>query len=148
MTGAIDDKLLAFLKGFHELIPQKNAAIFNAEELRDAMSGMPTIHVEALKQTAIYVNYVGDDVVIQWFWEVLESFEHSDKAKFLGFVTGTQRVPSDGLELTIVRSGATNRLPAGHTCAKQLDLPRYSTKEQLRDKLLKAIQGCDRFCFG
>ncbi|CAN6848536.1 unnamed protein product [Brassica oleracea] len=143
MTGAIDDKLLAFLKGFHELIPQKNAAIFNAEELRDAMSGMPTIHVEALKQTAIYVNYVGDDVVIQWFWEVLESFEHSDKAKFLGFVTGTQRVPSDGLELTIVRSGATNRLPAGHTCAKQLDLPRYSTKEQLRDKLLKAIQGRD-----
>ncbi|KAH0895973.1 hypothetical protein HID58_045541, partial [Brassica napus] len=140
---AIDDKLLAFLKGFHELIPQKNAAIFNAEELRDAMSGMPTIHVEALKQTAIYVNYVGDDVVIQWFWEVLESFEHSDKAKFLGFVTGTQRVPSDGLELTIVRSGATNRLPAGHTCAKQLDLPRYSTKEQLRDKLLKAIQGRD-----
>ncbi|KAG2279916.1 hypothetical protein Bca52824_051136 [Brassica carinata] len=143
MTGAIDDKLLAFLKGFHELIPPKYAAIFNAEELRDAMSGMPTIHVEALKQTAIYVNYVGDDVVIQWFWEVLESFEHCDKAKFLGFVTGTQRVPSDGLELTIVRSGATNRLPAGHTCAKQLDLPRYSTKEQLRDKLLKAIQGRD-----
>lgn len=44
MTGAIDDKLLAFLKGFHELIPPKYAAIFNAEELRDAMSGMPTIH--------------------------------------------------------------------------------------------------------
>lgn len=33
----------------------------------------------------------------------------------------------------------TARLPAAHTCFRQLDLPRYRTPDELRDKLVTAI---------
>ncbi len=33
----------------------------------------------------------------------------------------------------------TARLPAAHTCFRQLDLPRYASCEELRDKLVTAI---------
>ncbi|KAL0721751.1 hypothetical protein Bca4012_036350 [Brassica carinata] len=147
MTRAIEEKLSAFLEGLYDLIPKKLVAIFNAEELRVAMSGMPTIDVRALEQTADYQNYVRDDIVIQWFWDVLESFEHGDKAKFLGFLTGTQRVPSEGLKLTIIKSADPKKLPVGHTCSKVLELPVYTSKEDLKEKLQKAIHGCDSFTF-
>ena len=31
------------------------------------------------------------------------------------------------------------RLPAAHTCFRQLDLPRYASREELRDKVVCAI---------
>jgi len=33
----------------------------------------------------------------------------------------------------------TARLPAAHTCFRQLDLPRYASREELREKLVTAI---------
>lgn len=40
------------------------------------------------------------------------------------------------------------RLPTAHTCFNQLDLPVYSTQEELREKLLMAIkEGSEGFGF-
>lgn len=131
--------------------------------------------------------------------EVLESFEHTYKAKFLGFVIGTLRIrwiqfqdnhwmcrKSMLYNCFCFRSCQTawNRLSwevwllivccwiymiLNHylihliiSCtaclstnlfliycsAKQLDLPRYSSKEQIKEKLLRAIRECDCFGFG
>ncbi len=35
--------------------------------------------------------------------------------------------------------GTPRRLPAAHTCFRQLDLPRYASREELRDKVVCAI---------
>ncbi|RVW50069.1 E3 ubiquitin-protein ligase UPL1 [Vitis vinifera] len=45
--------------------------------------------------------------------------------------------------------GAPERLPSAHTCFNQLDLPEYSSKEQLQERLLLAIhEASEGFGFG
>ena len=45
-------------------------------------------------------------------------------------------------------NGSTTLLPTAHTCFNQLDLPEYSSYEELRDKLLMAInEGSEGFGF-
>ncbi len=82
------------------------------------------------------------------------------------FTTGTDRCPHGGLselKLTIARNGPDTekyfniltsfyllnrliisngilRLPTAHTCFNVLLLPEYSSKQKLKEKLLKAIQ--------
>jgi E3 ubiquitin-protein ligase HUWE1 len=43
--------------------------------------------------------------------------------------------------------GDNMRLPAGHTCFNQLDLPEYPSKEILRDRLLWAFEESAGFGF-
>lgn len=44
--------------------------------------------------------------------------------------------------------GDTNKLPTAHTCFNQLDLPQYSKKEDLQEKLMLAIkEGSEGFGF-
>lgn len=45
--------------------------------------------------------------------------------------------------------GGSDRLPSAHTCFNQLDLPEYTSREQLKERLLLAIrEGHDGFGFG
>jgi len=41
--------------------------------------------------------------VVQWFWELVRSYEHEQKAKLLQFVTGTSGVPIQGFAYLQVR---------------------------------------------
>lgn len=44
--------------------------------------------------------------------------------------------------------GDSSKLPTAHTCFNQLDLPVYTSKEELREKLLLAIkEGSEGFGF-
>ena len=46
-------------------------------------------------RTGEFANSAGNKVV-QWFWELVRSYEHEQKAKLLQFVTGTSGVPIQG----------------------------------------------------
>ena len=63
---------------------------------------------------------------IVWFWRALRSFDQTDKAKFLQFVTGSSKVPLQGFQALEGMNGAqkfqihkddrsTDRLPSAHT---------------------------------
>lgn len=73
----------------------------------------------------------------------MHAFSLEDKRKLLQFATGSDRVPLGGLSklrLVIARNGPdSDRLPTAHTCFNVLLLPEYSSKEKLKDRLLKAI---------
>lgn len=83
-------------------------------------------------------------------WEILEDFGKEDRACFIQFVTGTSKVPIEGFKALIGANGPQKfqvhksfdplKLPTSHTCFNQLDLPEYSSKEVLKQKLLLAIQ--------
>ena len=90
---------------------------------------------------------------IIWFWRALRSFDQTDKAKFMQFVTGSSKVPLQGFAALEGMNGAqkfqihrddrsTDRLPSAHTCFNQLDLPAYETYDKLKTYLTKAIQEC------
>jgi HECT-domain (ubiquitin-transferase) len=48
--------------------------------------------VDDLRANTEYSGYSIASPVIQWFWEVVQSFSKEDKARFLQFVTGTSKV--------------------------------------------------------
>ncbi|KAJ6831287.1 E3 ubiquitin-protein ligase UPL1-like [Iris pallida] len=160
LTTAIRPQINSFLEGFSELVPRELISIFNDKELELLISGLPEIDLDDLKANTEYTGYTAASTVIHWFWEVVKAFNKEDTARFLQFVTGTSKVPLEGFKALQGISGpqrfqihkaygAPERLPSAHTCFNQLDLPEYSHKEQLQERLLLAIhEASEGFGFG
>ncbi|XVE50857.1 hypothetical protein DITRI_Ditri01bG0197700 [Diplodiscus trichospermus] len=160
LTNAIRPQIHSFLEGFNELVPRELISIFNDKELELLISGLPEIDLDDLKANTEYTGYTAASPVIQWFWEVVKAFNKEDMARLLQFVTGTSKVPLEGFKALQGISGpqrfqihkaygAPERLPSAHTCFNQLDLPEYSSKEQLQERLLLAIhEASEGFGFG
>ncbi|XP_023540404.1 E3 ubiquitin-protein ligase UPL1-like isoform X1 [Cucurbita pepo subsp. pepo] len=160
LTNAIRPQINSFLDGFNELVPRELISIFNDKELELLISGLPEIDLDDLKVNTEYTGYTAASSVVQWFWEVVKSFSKEDMARLLQFVTGTSKVPLEGFKALQGISGpqrfqihkaygAPDRLPSAHTCFNQLDLPEYSSKEQLQERLLLAIhEASEGFGFG
>ncbi|KAF2711945.1 hypothetical protein K504DRAFT_499061 [Pleomassaria siparia CBS 279.74] len=150
LTGAVQDQLDHFLKGFHDIVPKELISIFSEQELELLISGLPDINVEDWKNNTEYHNYTAASPQIQNFWRAVRSFDKEEQAKLLQFVTGTSKVPLNGFRelegmngfsrFNIHRDyGNKDRLPSSHTCFNQLDLPEYETYEDLRKQLHTAI---------
>ncbi|XWS09652.1 hypothetical protein CRYUN_Cryun39dG0007800 [Craigia yunnanensis] len=160
LTNAIRPQIHSFLEGFNELVPRELISIFNDKELELLISGLPEIDLDDLKGNTEYTGYTAASHVIQWFWEVVKAFNKEDMARLLQFVTGTSKVPLEGFKALQGISGpqrfqihkaygTPERLPSAHTCFNQLDLPEYSSKEQLQERLLLAIhEASEGFGFG
>ncbi|KEH31409.1 E3 ubiquitin-protein ligase UPL1-like protein [Medicago truncatula] len=160
LTNAIRPQINSFLEGFNEMVPRELISIFNDKELELLISGLPEIDLDDLKANTEYTGYTVASNVVQWFWEVVKSFNKEDMARLLQFVTGTSKVPLEGFKALQGISGpqkfqihkaygAPDRLPSAHTCFNQLDLPEYTSKEQLQDRLLLAIhEASEGFGFG
>ncbi|XP_052178127.1 E3 ubiquitin-protein ligase UPL1 isoform X2 [Diospyros lotus] len=160
LTNAIRPQINSFMEGFNEMIPRNLISIFNDKELELLISGLPEIDLDDLKDNTEYTGYTAASNVVQWFWEVVEAFNKEDMARFLQFVTGTSKIPLEGFKALQGISGpqrfqvhkaygAPERLPSAHTCFNQLDLPEYTSKEQLQDRLLLAIhEASEGFGFG
>ena len=150
MTTSIKSQIKAFLEGFHEMVRPELIAIFTAKELELLISGLPDIDIFDLKKHTTYQGYRSTDKEMEWFWNVMTSLTRSQKAAFLQFVTGSSKVPLNGFaelqgmrgiqRFSIHRVGASSALPAAHTCFNQLDLPVYQNEEELKEKLLLAIE--------
>ena len=76
-------------------------------------------------------------------------FKSEQKKKLLFFITGTNRVPFEGVgqvSLNISRGHVSkNALPTAHTCFNQLVLPNYQNRQILEEKLLIAINNAEGF---
>ncbi|KAK9941207.1 hypothetical protein M0R45_017826 [Rubus argutus] len=160
LTNAIRPQINSFLDGFNELVPRELISIFNDKELELLISGLPEIDLDDLKANTEYTGYTAASSVVQWFWEVVKCFNKEDMARLLQFVTGTSKVPLEGFKALQGISGpqrfqihkaygAPDRLPSAHTCFNQLDLPEYTSKDQLHERLMLAIhEGSEGFGFG
>jgi len=160
MTTAISSQIKAYLNGFYELVSRDLISIFSPKELELLISGLPDIDVHDLKQNTEYNGWKAADEQIQWFWNAMFSLSRNEKALFLQFVTGSSKVPLAGFsELPGMRgvqkfsihkttAGPSGALMSAHTCFNSLDLPRYESEEELREKLLYAInEGSGAFMF-
>jgi len=151
MTTGIRDQLHHFLKGLHELLPKHLLQLFNENELELLISGLPNIDVLDLKWNTELVGYNKSSQSIMWFWNVLGAMDQQELALFVQYVTGTSKVPVGGFKCLQGMNGpqkfqihkmhgkSGSPLPQSHTCFNQLDLPIYKSEDELREKLLMAI---------
>lgn len=143
----------AFLRGLGSIINPAWLSMFNQSELQRLVGGDSSeIDVEDLRRNTQYSGLyaLGDDGIehptIQMFWQVMREFQDSERRQVLKYVTSTPRAPLLGFAQLSphfsIRDGGTDeeRLPSTSTCVNLLKLPRYSSIERLRSKLLYAIQ--------
>ncbi|CAG5101111.1 Similar to Nedd4: E3 ubiquitin-protein ligase NEDD4 (Mus musculus) [Cotesia congregata] len=155
-VSRVQDQMNAFLEGFNALVPLTLVKIFDEHELELLMCGIQHIDVKDWKKNTLYKgDYHANHIVVQWFWRVVLSFNNEMRARLLQFVTGTSRVPMNGFKelygsngpqlFTIEKWGTPENYPRAHTCFNRIDLPPYESYQQLRDKLIKAIEGSQGF---
>jgi len=145
----------ALCRGLASVVPFLYLSVFTWQQLEVAISGNPDIDIDLLKDKTDYRgNLSSNDRHVRMFWNVLGAFSTENKQKFLQFVWGRNRLPvnavgfgkemfklSDHLPAILSRR-ADYYLPVSHTCFFALELPRYSTEDVMRERLLYAINNC------
>ncbi|XP_051955660.1 E3 ubiquitin-protein ligase NEDD4-like isoform X11 [Xyrauchen texanus] len=155
-VNRVQKQMNAFLEGFTELIPIDLIKIFDENELELLMCGLGDVDVNDWRQHTVYKNgFCPNHPVIQWFWKAVLLMDAEKRIRLLQFVTGTSRVPMNGFAelygsngpqlFTIEQWGTPDKLPRAHTCFNRLDLPTYESFEDLREKLLMAVENAQGF---
>jgi len=139
----------AIKRGLATIVPIALLPLFTWQELELMVCGKREIDLELLKANTVYKHGVkAADKHVQYFWEVLEEFTHHQRSNFLRFVWGQSRLPTrseDFQEQFGIQTSPKNDdciLPVSHTCFFSLELPRYSSREVMKKKLLYAISNC------
>lgn len=170
----VNDQLGHLLQGFFDVIPEPLLAVFDFQELELLMCGLPEIDIEDWQANTEYTGKYAygneyaeygneqnnNSACCQWFWEVVAEYDHEIRARLLQFVTGTGGVPSRGFSALQGNDGnirkftiegvdrKTYAYPRSHTCFNRIDLPVYTSKSELREKLTEAIAGYATVGFG
>ncbi|EFJ44240.1 hypothetical protein VOLCADRAFT_82866 [Volvox carteri f. nagariensis] len=154
LVGAVEAQMSALIDAFHSLIPRDllDKYAFSSLEMQLLVCGEQRIDIQDLKRHCKYEDgYTGKEDIISWFWEVAESFDDVQRRQLLQFWSGSDGMPAEGfgsmdpafhmvaVERMYDPNDTTARLPAAHTCFRQLDLPRYVSREELREKIFCAI---------
>ncbi|KAJ3610820.1 hypothetical protein NHX12_022911 [Muraenolepis orangiensis] len=134
----------SFYAGFHKVCGGKVLELFQPNELQAMVIGNTNYDWKELEKTTEYKGeYWAGNSTIKFFWEVFHKLPLEKKKQFLLFLTGSDRIPILGMKsLKLViqpTGGGEHYLPVAHTCFNLLDLPKYTSIEVLRDKLLQAV---------
>ncbi|ULU01626.1 hypothetical protein L5515_004583 [Caenorhabditis briggsae] len=149
-TRGIEKPLEIILESFSQIL---KADILNgmcSSELKRILSGSLELDLNDWRINTIYKGGYSDcHIVIEWFWEVIETMTNQERFDLLLFVTGSSSVPFEGFsalrgndeisKFCIEKWGDATSLPRAHTCFNRLQLPSYNTKHNLKSKLQQAI---------
>ncbi|ORX82300.1 HECT-domain-containing protein [Anaeromyces robustus] len=148
-TG-VEEQLNVLRIGLYEVIPSDLISIFDERELELLISGVNEIDVDDWQNNTDYRSYKKDDKTVVYFWKCVKEFDNEMRSRLLQFVTGTSRIPVTGFKdlqgsdgprhFTIEKVGNPEDLPKSHTCFNRIDLPPYTSYEQLKQKLILAIE--------
>ncbi|XP_044263019.1 ubiquitin-protein ligase E3A [Tribolium madens] len=145
LNKSVEKQFRAFYKGFQMVVDESPLELlFRPEEIEILICGSKNFDFDELESSTEYDGgYTSESQIIKDFWSIVHALSFEDKRKLLQFTTGSDRVPIGGLsrlKLVIARNGPdSDRLPTAHTCFNVLLLPEYSSKEKLKDRLIKAI---------
>jgi len=149
-----ENAVAAVRDGLTSIIPAPVLPLLTGEELERLVCGSPELDVELLKQCTEYDDDLREsDAHIQSFWRVLGSFSNANRQRFLRFVWARSRLPGTKAEFSQrfkiqapvgegPRESPDEYLPKAATCFFALSLPRYSSDEVMREKLLYACTEC------
>lgn len=156
-----DYQIKALIEGIGQAVPLTPFTFFDAKQAEIMVAGVPHIDVEQLKMRTHYRGGVSaSQPHIINFWKIMESFDQEERAEFLKFVWGRSRLPTSapanpGLGGSnnetfqiadhehAIRTGNPDKwLPIAHTCFFVLDLPRYTSIDTMRSKIVYAMRNC------
>ncbi|KAJ0393943.1 hypothetical protein P43SY_001782 [Pythium insidiosum] len=153
------EQLLSFLTALYDVVPEGLLKLFDYQELELLMCGVPTIDVDDWRKHTDFKFFTEDLPTelelqnIQWLWEVITEMKNEDRVRLLQFATGTSRVPAQGFKGLISSDGRVRQFnvaftgenpdilfPKAHTCFNRLDLPIYSSKDQMSEYMKLIVE--------
>lgn len=157
-TG-IAPQLNSFIDGFSRLFPYKNMLLFSPNEIADLFGRVEEDWSPETLFTYLVADhgYTMDSPTIRDLISIISTFDNQEKRMFLKFLTGSPKLPLGGFKslkpkLTVVLKHAEDGLqpddylPSVMTCANYLKLPKYSSREVMRQQILTAMtEGADSF---
>ncbi|XP_062699654.1 E3 ubiquitin-protein ligase TRIP12 [Aedes albopictus] len=165
LVEGVSRQFEALREGFDSVFPVNRLRMFYPEELENVFCGSG-LNAASHQRWDVRMlaeccrtdhGFSQDSQAIQYFYEILSTYNRDEQRLFLQFVTGSPRLPTGGFKaltppLTIVRKkmdGNQNPdeyLPSVMTCVNYLKLPDYSSREVMRQKLkLAASEGSMSF---
>ncbi|KAL4446091.1 hypothetical protein ABPG74_021630 [Tetrahymena malaccensis] len=140
-----------FQKGLFSIIPEDALEALEPDDFILFYQGVQEIDVSYLKKKMKYEGFKSTDKVIEWFWEILEDWDNVQKKKFLSALTEIPGIPVGGYPVRDVSTGNVKQLtisylngnpdllPVWHTCFFRVDIPKYNSKEQMKQKIQQSI---------
>uniref|UniRef100_A0A8C1VJQ0 E3 ubiquitin-protein ligase n=1 Tax=Cyprinus carpio TaxID=7962 RepID=A0A8C1VJQ0_CYPCA len=154
-SRGVENQTKAFLDGFNEVVPLQWLQYFDEKELEVMLCGMQEVDLQDWQRNTVYRHYTRNSKQIIWFWQLVKEVDNEVRLRLMQFVTGTCRLPLGGFaelmgsngpqKFCIEKVGKETWLPRSHTCFNRLDLPPYKSYEQLKEKLLFAIEETEGF---
>uniref|UniRef100_A0A673N279 E3 ubiquitin-protein ligase n=1 Tax=Sinocyclocheilus rhinocerous TaxID=307959 RepID=A0A673N279_9TELE len=154
-SRGVESQTKAFLDGFNEVVPLQWLQYFDEKELEVMLCGMLEVDLQDWQRNTVYRHYTRNSKQIIWFWQLVKEVDNEVRLRLMQFVTGTCRLPLGGFaelmgsngpqKFCIEKVGKETWLPRSHTCFNRLDLPPYKSYEQLKEKLLFAIEETEGF---
>ena len=138
----------AIRKGMSAIVPMNLLYMFSWKQVETLVCGAADINVDVLKGNTAYDGLSDSSPQIQMFWEVFREMTGKERSLFIRFVWGRSRLPAgkDFKQFKITNKSVSgivdNYLPVSHTCFFTLDLPCYTSKQVMREKLVYAITHC------
>jgi hypothetical protein len=137
-----NQQIEALERGMAEVVPIRTLQLFTWQQLEILVAGDPKIDIELWKQKtdsrSIHSN------TAKLFWKVMESLTNEERSGFIRFAWGRSRLPPPKEFTTPMRlTRGDGSLPIAHTCFFSIEMPEYSTEEEMRHALLTCIHfGC------
>jgi len=142
MFDSVEPQIRSFLEGFYDVLPPQCTCLFTEWEMSNLLGGAVEINVDDWKSYTIWED-LGKERK-EWFFEIVRDFDQTQRSMLVQFTTGTAHIPAfrylyPPFSVGSLFAATDGDLPVGHTCFNRLELPFYSSKERMREKILTAL---------
>ena len=134
-----DDQIAAMRRGLGDVVPLSALHLFTAQQVDLLVAGSPIIDLDLWKQRTDSSSVPKE--TLDLFWKVLASLSSKEQSGFVRFAWGRSRLPVPSeftTEMKLTTAGSA-KLPVAHTCFFHVELPDYSTEDEMRHGLLTCI---------
>ena len=143
----------AFESGIGAVIPASLLRLFTPKEFENLVCGSTQVDLGLLKRLTIYDDGLDENTPhIMFFWDALESMGNEEREQFINFVYAKRRLPSSAAGFMMpfhitkptsaMKANPDKFLPHAQTCFFELSIPKYSSVQICRQKLLYAVENC------
>lgn len=139
----------ALRRGLDRVVPVALVDLVSWRELEVLVCGRRATDLALLRRHTIYAGVDEAAAHVQYLWQVLEEFPEALRRQFIRFAWAQERLPADDEEFRrthtrfmvkgVHKLDPDARFPKADTCFFNLELPAYSSKAVLRDRLVFAI---------
>ncbi|GAQ78056.1 ubiquitin-protein ligase [Klebsormidium nitens] len=148
----VAEQIKALREGMESLLPEGVSwahvfAPLTDQEFASQLQGATSdLDIDDWERHTTYHGCEASDDVIRYFWAAVRSLSPEQQRNLLFFATAIRYLPSTGFASLHDRvhihcvETSVESLPTAHTCFLQLLLPRYTSYETMRERLVAVAQ--------